>query len=167
MGKCEGGARGVGRAQGAGGGFGARRSAPSPCSSAASARFSKPERGRGLQARRPLLLSPLRGAPGSGLGSLGPPEATLALLRGSGPDVQSTIPFITDIKYSFKYQTAIKAREFRDESVQVSMAPITDLRARSSRRPGSERPDSGKRIICTHQVWRHWSTNRNLHTEDQ
>ena len=56
--------------------------------------------------------------------------ADTVLLQGGRPNVQSAIPVISDIKYSCKYPTAIKARGLQDENMQVCMTPATDFKGK-------------------------------------
>jgi len=46
-------------------------------------------------------------------------------------EAQSAVMVISDGKFSFKYQTAEKARELKDKNVQIFMAPIVETRDKS------------------------------------
>jgi hypothetical protein len=51
--------------------------------------------------------------------------ADIMLGQGGRDEAQSAVMVISDGKFSFKYQTAEKARELKDKNVQIYMAPIT------------------------------------------
>merc|ERR1719166_874716 len=57
--------------------------------------------------------------------------ADTILSQGGRADAQSAVMVISDGKFSFKYQTAEKARELKDKNVQIYMAPITASRDKS------------------------------------
>merc|ERR1719410_2278949 len=57
--------------------------------------------------------------------------ADTILSQGGRPEAQSAVMVISDGKFSFKYQTAEKARELKDKNVQIYMAPITASRDKS------------------------------------
>jgi len=46
-------------------------------------------------------------------------------------EAQSAVMVISDGKFSFKYQTAEKARELKDKNIQIFMAPILESRDKS------------------------------------
>jgi hypothetical protein len=51
--------------------------------------------------------------------------ADIMLGQGGRDEAQSAVMVISDGKFSFKYQTAEKARELKDKNIQIYMAPIT------------------------------------------
>lgn len=53
--------------------------------------------------------------------------ADTMLSQGGRTSAQSAVLVLSDGKYSFKYQTAQKAQELKDKSVQIFMAPIVDF----------------------------------------
>merc|ERR1712008_451090 len=57
--------------------------------------------------------------------------ADIMLGQGGRDEAQSAVMVISDGKFSFKYQTAEKARELKDKNVQIYMAPITASRDKS------------------------------------
>merc|ERR550534_149213 len=52
--------------------------------------------------------------------------ADTMLGQGGRPEAQSAVMVISDGKFSFKYQSAEKAKELKDKNVQIYMAPITE-----------------------------------------
>jgi hypothetical protein len=50
------------------------------------------------------------------------------LAQGGRPAAQSAVMVISDGKFSFKYQTAEKAKELKDKNVMIYMAPITETK---------------------------------------
>jgi len=57
--------------------------------------------------------------------------ADTMLGQGGRPEAQSAVMVISDGKFSFKYQTAEKARELKDKNVMIYMAPIVAGRDKS------------------------------------
>ena len=53
--------------------------------------------------------------------------ADTMISQGGRPDAQSAVLVLSDGKYSFKHQSAGKARELKDNYVQVFMAIVTDF----------------------------------------
>ena len=53
------------------------------------------------------------------------------LSQGGRPSAQSAVMVISDGKFSFKYQTAEKAKELKDKNVMIYMAPITETQDKS------------------------------------
>lgn len=49
------------------------------------------------------------------------------LSQGGRADAQSAVMVLSDGKFSFKYETAEKARELKDQNIQLYMAPITPV----------------------------------------
>merc|ERR1712151_679713 len=57
--------------------------------------------------------------------------ADIMLGQGGRDEAQSAVMVISDGKFSFKYQTAEKARELKDKNVMIYMAPIVAGRDKS------------------------------------
>jgi hypothetical protein len=57
--------------------------------------------------------------------------ADTILSQGGRPSAQSAVMVISDGKFSFKYQTAEKAKELKDKNIQIYMAPITENKDKS------------------------------------
>merc|ERR1719382_1911318 len=55
-------------------------------------------------------------------------KADVVLSQTGRADVQSAVMVISDGKFSMAYQTAEKARELKDKSVQIYLVPISESR---------------------------------------